>query len=1024
MTITTIDQALATLDEIILDAQEKKSRLGYFAALYQHVGVQFKTTIEERTFELYQLMEQLDIAFFNRYLEAVDKFERGLQPTQAWQVAFDAGEMPEPIILQHLMLGMNAHINLDLGIAVATVCPPDQLEALRPDFIQMNVLLENLMNDIMHDLTQVWPHLGLLNKLGGAGEVLTLHFGMEATREKAWAFAVQLANASPSQRSKMIAQADAEVAALGHLIWKPPLPVQLLLPFIRAGETHSVDKIINILLHRVNRQVRPPNVPRKKVVVLGGGVGALTTAFALTDPANIAHDDFDVSVYQMGWRLGGKGASGRDADNAYRIQEHGLHIWFGFYENAFRVMQMAYGELGRAPDAPLANWRDAFKPHSYIAVKEKVNGQWFNWATDFPTNDDIPGDGQPILPMWEYVVMGLQMMHEMFQNTPEARADPNSPQVAQHGLVPMLGRIFDELRDETLSLGGQLLLAAWRVADWLNTEPETLARELMKSKNPLLEWLGEIAAPLFDRVETAINSGSQYLLLRLLNDFITWYWDEIKAQIETDAPTRHRWVNMNLFYGNIRGALESGVLSQGFDIINHLDYRAWLKNYLIDDGGLTIGSPIVASVYDAVFAYEDGDSRMGANDLYPPKANFEAGTALRAGMRQFLTYKGAIMWKMQAGMGDVVFVPLYEVMRRRGVKFNFFQRVKKIIPSADNQKIERIILSRQVKLVNDEYNPLITVNGLRAWPNEPLYDQIVDGEKLRAQKIDLEGYTNNIELEEITLEAGKDFDAVVLGISLGALPYICGDLIQASVKWRNMVNHVKTARTQAFQLWLKPSAFELGWLPMSTPVLSSLDSTPFNTWADMSHLTKHESWPHNPYPLNVSYFCGPMRDDPPIPPLPNGPVQDPAQLDQSQGNAIAKQNALDFLQNDMPLLLPTSMHVDGDGKRFFDWKMLVDLHPAEHAADPFASQYWRANVSPSERYVLSVAGSSKYRLPAHSKKEFTNLYLAGDWTNNGMNVGCVEAAVMSGLLASLALSGYPERADIAGLDFTLANFLG
>lgn len=1022
MPITTIDQALATLDEIILEAQEQKSRHGYFAALYHHVGVQFKTTIEERSFKLYQMMEQLDIAFFNRYLDAVDKFERGLKPTQSWQVAFDAGETPEPIILQHLMLGMNAHINLDLGIAVATACPPDQLAALEPDFIQMNVLLENLMNDIMHDLTQVWPHLALLNQLGGAGEVFALHVGMETARQKAWAFAVQLANASPSQRNKLIAQADAEVAALGHLIWKPPLAVRLLLPFIREGETHSVDKVINILLHRVKRE-RPANQPRKKVVVLGGGAGALTAAFALTDPANIAADEFDVSVYQMGWRLGGKGASGRNAANGYRIEEHGLHIWFGFYENAFRVMQMAYGELGRAPDAPLASWRDAFKPHSYIAVKEKVEGQWLNWATSFPTNDAVPGDGQAMLPMWDYVVMGLKMMHEMFADAPEARADPNSPQVVQHGLLSMLGRIFDELRDETLSLGGQLLLAAWRVAEWLNTEPEAVARELMKSKNPILEWLGEQAAPLFDKIESAVNSGSQYLLLRLLNDFITWYWERVKEKIETDAPTRHRWVNMNLFYGNIRGALESGVLSKGFDVINHLDYREWLGKFVIDDGGLTVGSPIVASVYDAVFAYQDGDSRMGPNDLYPPKANFEAGTALRAGMRQFLTYKGAIMWKMQAGMGDVVFVPLYKVMRRRGVKFHFFYRVKRIVPSADNKKIERIILSRQVQLVRDEYDPLITVNGLRSWPNEPLYDQIVDGEKLRGQKIDFEGYTNNIELDEVILEAGKDFDAVVLGISLGALPYVCGDLIRASDKWRNMVNHVKTARTQAFQLWLKPTAFELGWLPMSKPVLSSLDITPFNTWADMSHLTKHESWSHNPYPLNVSYFCGPMRDDPAITPSPDGPVQDSAQLDQQKGNDTAKQNALDFLQNDMPLLLPTSMHADKDGKQVFDWKMLVDLHPEEHADDPFASQYWRANVSPSERYVLSVAGSSKYRLPAHSKKEFTNLYLAGDWTDNAMNVGCVEAAVMSGLLCSLALSGYPERHDIVGLDFTLANFL-
>jgi uncharacterized protein with NAD-binding domain and iron-sulfur cluster len=83
----------------------------------------------------------------------------------------------------------------------------------------------------------------------------------------------------------------------------------------------------------------------------------------------------------------------------------------------------------------------------------------------------------------------------------------------------------------------------------------------------------------------------------------------------------------------------------------------------------------------------------------------------------------------------------------------------------------------------------------------------------------------------------------------------------------------------------------------------------------------------------------------------------------------------------------------------------------------FQGQYWHANVMPSERYVISPPGSSKHRLPAHDPQEFTNLYLAGDWTDNGFNLGCVEAATMSGRLASHAMCGYPRREDIIGLDF-------
>jgi uncharacterized protein with NAD-binding domain and iron-sulfur cluster len=71
-------------------------------------------------------------------------------------------------------------------------------------------------------------------------------------------------------------------------------------------------------------------------------------------------------------------------------------------------------------------------------------------------------------------------------------------------------------------------------------------------------------------------------------------------------------------------------------------------------------------------------------------------------------------------------------------------------------------------------------------------------------------------------------------------------------------------------------------------------------------------------------------------------------------------------------------------------------------------QYWRANVDPSERYVLSVAGSSAHRL-ASDGAGIANLFLAGDWLRTGLDSGCVEAAVMGGMQAARAISGYPAN---------------
>ena len=113
---------------------------------------------------------------------------------------------------------------------------------------------------------------------------------------------------------------------------------------------------------------------RKKIAILGGGVGGVTAAFALTQPE--WQGAYDVTLYQMGWRLGGKGASGRNAAASERIEEHGLHIWLGFYYNAFTQMKRCYDELARAPGAPLATFDAAFKPQDLGTLMDDQSGAW------------------------------------------------------------------------------------------------------------------------------------------------------------------------------------------------------------------------------------------------------------------------------------------------------------------------------------------------------------------------------------------------------------------------------------------------------------------------------------------------------------------------------------------------------------------------------------------------------------------------------------------------------------------------
>src|SRR3954469_44604 len=142
----------------------------------------------------------------------------------------------------------------------------------------------------------------------------------------------------------------------------------------------------------------PTNTTRRKknIAILGGGLGALGAAYELTSQPGWK-DRYDVTVYQKGWRLGGKGASGRGKNG--RIEEHGLHCFWGFYDNAFRMLRACYGEIDRQT-GPIKNLDDAFKKLSSVwFIEQNKTGDWCRWEMHFPDNGEKPGEGPRLTEM-------------------------------------------------------------------------------------------------------------------------------------------------------------------------------------------------------------------------------------------------------------------------------------------------------------------------------------------------------------------------------------------------------------------------------------------------------------------------------------------------------------------------------------------------------------------------------------------------------------------------------------------------
>ena len=713
---------------------------------------------------------------------------------------------------------------------------------------------------------------------------------------------------------------------------------------------------------------------KRKIVILGGGVGSLVTAHYLSRTPEL-REKFDVTLYQMGWRLGGKGASGRsrNANEGERIEEHGLHLWFGFYENAFRTIQEVYARKPSRPDDRLVTWRDGFAPCSYTPIGETWypptgagpadTGPLGYWPLVWPTNTDVPGDGR-VLPSPQAVLSELASVLRTFLEKLVSHASG--------------GGLLDKIRDAILLAEISALLAALEVICDL-------------ADQPLVQFVPALASfrTLSEKVRSLVQAQATQ---RLGDPEFRRYFSILDIAMTTMLGV------LDPRYGIVQPDLELDL-----DVIDHLEFRQWLLDNGCNDW-VVKKSPYLRALYDLPFAYDEGDIA---------KPGLGAGTAVRILMRIVFTYKEACFFEMQAGMGEVVVAPIYEVLAQQGVKFEFFKKVTRLELSPDKRWIARVHFDRQVDLVGPTYDPVYRVDGVTCWPSEPFWGQIQNGASIKAQ---LDAKRSSLEsnwcpvppVGTETIELGVDFDQVVLGIALAAFKPLnasdvgmCDELIPESPRFGAMVKGLAIVPTQSFQIWTNDDLRGLGWraIEASPPAMNAAPE-PYSVWADCSHVLPKEQWPASG-PKGVFYFCGPWKNG-----LTAKPRTDLA-VPQAAYDEV-RASAIDWLKQHVGYMWPAAR--DPANPAGLDWSALYDPTGASGAAR-VDFQWIRPNVDPTECVEASLPGTSKLRLKA-DESGFENLFLAGAWLRTGINATCVEAAVMSGMDCARAISG--ERLDIVG----------
>ncbi|GAA4829082.1 FAD-dependent oxidoreductase [Algivirga pacifica] len=709
---------------------------------------------------------------------------------------------------------------------------------------------------------------------------------------------------------------------------------------------------------------------RKKVAIFGGGIAGLSTAWKLTEQPDW-ESKYDITIYQMGWRCGGK--AGTTIGENGRIEETGVHIFQGWYDHAFQLVKevYAYSKAEKInEDGAFQSWEDAFiKNPVTLMVEENDQGEWKNWPFVFPCNDLEPGTDQQVtfgVLLKEVVAMGLQvLLGSPYQTNPKQREKTLSKwqyytfykkALKSAGSSQKLEDNFLlSLAEKTTNFHQKVNALIERILKLENKEDSTVS--LLSSIEKLLS---KCSSPVFRFLEKKNETFRRVLqTLRLLMTCVKGVYTDV--------------------YDSKTGDYE-------WEKINHLDFRDWLRAHGATEH--TIRSVVVEFLYKGTFG----------NSYHGETGKVAADIAIRM-MLMIPSYKGSFVWNLKGGTGGSFIAPLFVALKHKGVRFEFFHKLKEVKYS-DGHAIKEIIVDQQVSLREglDTYNPIVKQKGVFQWTNQPDYDQLdpLQAHLLKEREINLESHWAEWnEGEELLLKEGHDFDIAVLATSVKPLKYTCPEIIEHRQSWKNMVNHIGTTPTLNVQFWMQDNIQGLGmdlqrWgMDKKAYANTVIYENQLYSWTSMTFVEPYECWPEESRPQQVSYWCGTWNPTEKVP----GPFDKDFPERQLK---LLKKETKQWMDQHMGWFWPNAMK---KGNKEFDFQKLQTVPSDLSGEEKFEQQFFQVNVDPNMEYVIARPGTNKYRLKA-DETGYANLYFSGDWINFGLNVGYMEGTVIAGLQAA------------------------
>src|SRR5262245_5559481 len=222
---SSIQDLIQRMDDLLARWDASRDYRAVFIRSYREITARMAQGVSGAEFEDVTWMQALDITFGQLYFDALDGFDAGVTAIpKCWKIAFDLARAKKTTVLQDLLLGMNAHINHDLPIAVYrnSLDASQRLEHQR-DYDKVNLILAGMIDSVQKAVTSHYSViLAYFDRWFGRSDEFLAEAGIRFSRNRAWAHAVALADSRHDQeRQELLKRLDDEVSLQALAIAAP-----------------------------------------------------------------------------------------------------------------------------------------------------------------------------------------------------------------------------------------------------------------------------------------------------------------------------------------------------------------------------------------------------------------------------------------------------------------------------------------------------------------------------------------------------------------------------------------------------------------------------------------------------------------------------------------------------------------------------------------------------------------------------------------------------------------------------------